>query len=110
MTPYLQGIAIQSDILYPNDFYSFTRRPLFLVIDSTESTLFRHICNTAPIVLLMSPSESIVPTAKGSLFTLFLSNPSIAFCMACNITSLSADQHKLMVAEMSKIESTWFFK
>ncbi len=67
--------------LYPGDLFPFTRRPLFLVVDSDNSSAFASLCqnsNTSspygggggggggsgfeqPLVVLMSPQET--PTA-----------------------------------------------
>lgn len=45
--------------LYPGDLYPFTRRPLFIVIDSDNSFVFAHIPKYfgQPLVILMSPQD-----------------------------------------------------
>ena len=49
--------------VHPGDLQPFTRRPLFLVIDSDNSSAFRFMTQQfdQPLVVLMSPQE--VPTA-----------------------------------------------
>ncbi|XP_037035469.1 protein SCAI isoform X3 [Bradysia coprophila] len=77
--------------LYPGDLYPFTRRPMFIIIDSDNSFVFQHVPRYfgQPLVVLMSPQD--VPTAfqdfqhHGSLFTLFLHSPLTAFCYVCNV-------------------------
>ncbi|XP_037905644.1 protein SCAI isoform X3 [Hermetia illucens] len=78
--------------LYPGDLYPFTRRPLFIIIDSDNSFVFQHIPRYfgQPLVVLMSPQD--VPSAfqidvqhHGSLFTLFLHSPLTALCYVCNV-------------------------
>jgi len=49
--------------LYPGDLYPFTRRPLFLVIDSDNSFVFQHMPRYfgQPLVILMSPQDIPAP-------------------------------------------------
>lgn len=81
--------------LYPGDLYPFLRRPLFLIVDSDNSTAFQHIPRFfgQPLVVLMSPEECPPPfhdqQHKGSLFTLFLHCPLTAICLISNIIELS---------------------
>ncbi|XP_049545809.1 protein SCAI isoform X1 [Anopheles darlingi] len=78
--------------LYPGDLYPYTRRPLFIIIDSDNSFVFQHIPRYfgQPLVILMSPQD--VPASyqvdlqhHGSLFTLFLHSPMTAICYICNV-------------------------
>ncbi|XP_055845642.1 protein SCAI isoform X2 [Episyrphus balteatus] len=82
----------ENHCLYPGDLYPFTRRPLFIIIDSDNSFVFQHIPRYfgQPLVILMSPQD--VPPAfqtdvqhHGSLFTLFLHSPLTALCYVCNV-------------------------
>ncbi|KAI9587656.1 protein SCAI isoform X2 [Glossina fuscipes] len=82
----------ENHCLYPGDLYPFTRRPLFIIIDSDNSFVFQHIPRYfgQPLVILMSPQD--VPPAfqaevqhHGSLFTLFLHSPLTALCYICNV-------------------------
>ncbi|KAI4471920.1 protein scai [Holotrichia oblita] len=84
----------EAHCLYPGDLYPFTRRPLFVIVDSDNSFVFQHIPRYfgQPLVTLMSPQD--IPPAfhdqqhNGSLFTLFLHSPLTAFCYCCNLTSI----------------------
>lgn len=103
----------EAHCLYPGDLYPFTRRPLFVIVDSDNSFVFQHIPRYfgQPLVTLMSPQDT--PPAflgncyiktfilnmstnvlcadqqhNGSLFTLFLHSPLTAFCYCCNLTSI----------------------
>ncbi|XP_012256360.1 protein SCAI [Athalia rosae] len=80
--------------LYPGDLYPFTRKPLFVVVDSDNSFVFQQIPRYfgQPLMVLMSPQDT-PPTLRdlrhgGSLFTLFLHAPLAAFCLICNVGSL----------------------
>ncbi|XP_026761617.1 protein SCAI [Galleria mellonella] len=81
--------------LHPGDLYPFTRRPLFIIIDSDNSYVFQHIPRHfgQPLVILMSPLELPSPfhdrRQQGSLFTLFLHSPLTAFSYCCDIHNLS---------------------
>lgn len=45
--------------LYPGDLVPFTRRPLFMIIDSDNSFIFQNMPRhfSQPLVILMSPME-----------------------------------------------------
>ncbi|XP_029675288.1 protein SCAI [Formica exsecta] len=80
--------------LYPGDLYPFTRKPLFVVVDSDNSFVFQQIPRYfgQPLMVLMSPQD-VPPTLRdlrhgGSLFTLFLHAPLAAFCLICNVGTL----------------------
>ncbi|CAG2180636.1 unnamed protein product [Oppiella nova] len=81
--------------LYPGDLYPFLRRPVFLIVDSDNSTAFQHMPRFfgQPLVALMSPEECPPPfhdqQHKGSLFTLFMHCPLTAVCLVSNIIELS---------------------
>lgn len=80
--------------LYPGDLYPFTRKPLFVVVDSDNSFVFQQIPRYfgQPLMVLMSPQDT--PSTlrdvrhSGSLFTLFLHAPLAAFCLICNVGNL----------------------
>ncbi|KAL9544317.1 hypothetical protein MBANPS3_007693 [Mucor bainieri] len=84
--------------LHPADLVPFTRKPLFLIVDSDHSTEFRHMPNVfdQPVMCLMSPVEypsSVQDKSEiGSLFTLFLHTPLLGFCSVSDIGNL--DQQK----------------
>ncbi|OAD02142.1 hypothetical protein MUCCIDRAFT_40549, partial [Mucor lusitanicus CBS 277.49] len=84
--------------LHPADLVPFTRKPLFLIVDSDHSTEFKHMPNVfdQPVMCLMSPVEypsSVQDKSEiGSLFTLFLHTPLLGFCSVSDIGNL--DQQK----------------
>ena len=89
----LQG-GKEPHCLYPGDLYPFTRKPLFVVVDSDNSFVFQQIPRYfgQPLMVLMSPQDA-PPGLRdlrhaGSLFTLFLHSPLAAFCLICNVASL----------------------
>lgn len=53
--------------LHPGDIYPFTRRPLFVIIDSDNSFAFQNIPKYfgQPLVTLMSPQDT-PPTFQGT--------------------------------------------
>lgn len=81
--------------LYPGDLYPFTRKPLFVVVDSDNSFVFQQIPRYfgQPLMVLMSPQDTPATLRDlrhgGSLFTLFLHAPLAAFCLICNVGSLA---------------------
>ncbi|XP_043476429.1 protein SCAI isoform X2 [Leptopilina heterotoma] len=81
--------------LYPGDLYPFTRKPLFVVVDSDNSFVFQQIPRYfgQPLMVLMSPQDTPSNLRDlrhgGSLFTLFLHAPLAAFCLICNVGSLA---------------------
>ncbi|KAJ1554066.1 hypothetical protein HK405_006110, partial [Cladochytrium tenue] len=95
-----KGDADQTSLihsLHPADLVPFTRKPLFLLLDSNNSTAFIDIPRefNQPLVVLMSPTEypsSIKDTTQiGSLFTLFLHSPIKAFAFVSDLAELQAD-------------------
>eukprot|EP00095_Tigriopus_kingsejongensis_P009832 maker-scaffold21_size687808-snap-gene-1.16 protein:Tk09832 transcript:maker-scaffold21_size687808-snap-gene-1.16-mRNA-1 annotation:"hypothetical protein TcasGA2_TC003262" len=80
--------------LHPGDLQPFTRRPMFLVVDSDNSVAFGRLQRIfdQPLIVLMSPQET--PTAfqddrhKGSLYTLFLHSPLSGFAFITNIVDI----------------------
>jgi hypothetical protein len=88
------GTLKEMHCLHPGDLYPFTRKPLFIIIDSDNSSAFEHWPNLfgQPLVCLLSPEE--IPTSlqdqhqKGNIFTLFLHSPLMAFCHVVNIVDV----------------------
>lgn len=79
--------------LYPGDLNPFLRKPLFLIVDSDNSSAFSRLPRNfgQPLLVLMSPEEYPSPFHdhhKGSLFTLFLHSPLTAICYVSNIIEL----------------------
>ncbi|XP_041368658.1 protein SCAI-like [Gigantopelta aegis] len=88
------GTLKEMHCLHPGDLYPYTRKPLFLIVDSDNSSAFQNYPNLfgQPLVCLLSPEQ--VPTTmqdqhqKGNLFTLFLHSPLMALCYVCNIVDI----------------------
>ncbi|KAA8530813.1 hypothetical protein F0562_005563 [Nyssa sinensis] len=91
-----------SNNLYPGDIIPFTRRPLFLIIDSDNSHAFKVLHGaergeTAALFLsplkpaFKSPTGADV-TQKGSQFTMFLTAPLQAFCQLVGLASSDNDK------------------
>ncbi|VVC86287.1 unnamed protein product [Leptidea sinapis] len=81
-------------LLYPGDLNPFTRRPLFIIIESNCSHLMQNISHhfNQPLVILLSAQE--LPSClndrnyQGNLLTLFLHNPLMGFCTSCELYSI----------------------
>eukprot|EP00257_Ricinus_communis_P022611 XP_015582392.1 protein SCAI [Ricinus communis] len=90
-----------SNALYPGDIIPFTRRPLFLIIDSDSSHAFKVLHGAErgePVALLLSPLKQtfrnlsdVSTTHSGSQFTFFLTAPLQAFCQMVGLTSVDID-------------------
>ncbi|KAA8520353.1 hypothetical protein F0562_014609 [Nyssa sinensis] len=120
--------------IFPCDIIPFTRRPLFLVIDSDSSKTFMAINGAEkgePAVMLLSPSSSSpMPAAvdsshhpSGSLFTSFLTAPLQALCLllgfsgsdiemdmynkAEKLLSLSLNDWGSMLATSDNLDPAW---
>ncbi|KAJ6651905.1 hypothetical protein lerEdw1_015927 [Lerista edwardsae] len=80
--------------LHPGDLYPFTRKPLFIIVDSSNSVAYKNFTNLfgQPLVCLLSPTA--YPKAlqdqsqRGSLFTFFLNNPLMAFLFVSGLSSM----------------------
>nr|XP_033818027.1 protein SCAI isoform X2 [Geotrypetes seraphini] len=80
--------------LHPGDLYPFTRKPMFVIVDSSNSVAYKNFTNLfgQPLVCLLSPT--VYPKAlqdqsqRGSLFTLFLNNPLMAFLFVSGLSSM----------------------
>ncbi|KAL4599231.1 hypothetical protein ACB092_11G113000 [Castanea dentata] len=95
--------------IYPSDFVPFTRRPLFLIIDSDNSEAFKAIVGAEkgePVAMLLSPSSSSPIAAadssrhtSGRLFTIFLTAPLQAFCLLLGHSGSDIDMDLFSKAE-----------
>ncbi|KAI3826869.1 hypothetical protein L1987_00928 [Smallanthus sonchifolius] len=121
------------NMVYPSDLLPFTRRPLFLIIDSDSSKVFQAI-NMAqkgePVAILLSPAVSFPihgaidsPLPSGSQFTSFLTVPLQALIVllgisgsdiqtenlnkAHKILSLSLNKWGEMLASSDTIHPVW---
>ncbi|KAJ3035830.1 hypothetical protein HDV00_003365 [Rhizophlyctis rosea] len=98
--------------LHPQDLVPFTRKPMFLIVDSTNSTAFKEFSKVfnQPLVCLLSPTEypsTIKDTTQiGSLFTLFLHAPVKAFAFVSDTTEMSAEVWNKCVVHIQGVEKT----
>ncbi|KAI9365026.1 protein SCAI, partial [Pilaira anomala] len=96
--------------LHPADLIPFTRKPLFLIVDSNNSTEFRNMPNVfdQPVMCLMSPVEypsSVQDKSEiGSLFTLFLHTPLLGFCSVSDIGNLDQQNWDACVQKIGMME------
>ncbi|XP_076020078.1 protein SCAI isoform X3 [Genypterus blacodes] len=80
--------------LHPGDLFPFTRKPLFVIVDSSNSAAYKNFTNMfgQPLVCLLSPTvypKSVQDQSqRGSLFTLFLYCPLLAFSSVCGLNSV----------------------
>lgn len=96
--------------LHPADLVPFTRKPLFLIVDSSNSIAFNNILNVfgQPLLILMSPVEypsSVQDRSEiGSLFTLFLHTPLLGFCLVSDIGDLDTnwDECVILITDMEQ--------
>ncbi|KAJ8769592.1 hypothetical protein K2173_005195 [Erythroxylum novogranatense] len=97
------------NVLYPGDIIPFTRRPLFLIIDSDSSHAFKVLHGAErgeTAALLLSPVRSVLKepsnvgtTHHGSQFTFFLTAPLQAFCQMVGLTFPHDDTDLYKMAE-----------
>ncbi|KAG0484897.1 hypothetical protein HPP92_008976 [Vanilla planifolia] len=97
--------------LYPCDLIPFTRKPLFLIIDSNSSHAFKGIYRQEKgdtIAILLSPASSApnVSASKDSVngqgvsqFTLFLTAPVQAFSILLGVSGMCMDKEIYKSAE-----------
>jgi hypothetical protein len=102
--------------LYPGDIIPFTRRPIFLIIDSDNSHAFKVIHGEErgePAALLLSPLNQTFneqnQNPNGSQFTFFLTAPLQAFCHLVGLNGTqSSDNDSEMYNEAESIISSMF--
>ncbi|CAG8562859.1 4802_t:CDS:10 [Acaulospora colombiana] len=98
--------------LHPDDLVPFTRKPMFLIIDSNNSTAFSNfpMVFNQPFLCLMSPTEyptSISDTSQiGSLFTLFLHAPLLGFAFISGISKMDLEDWEKCVNLVCEAEMT----
>nr|XP_018675117.1 PREDICTED: protein SCAI homolog isoform X2 [Musa acuminata subsp. malaccensis] len=105
-----------SNNLYPDDLVPFTRKPLFLIIDSDSSRAFKTIHGAergeASALLLshekpLSVSETDL-TSSGSQFTYFLTAPLQAFCQLVGLSpDVEADIYSNAESLLSSALAEW---
>ncbi|XP_045824568.1 protein SCAI isoform X1 [Trifolium pratense] len=89
-----------SNNLYPGDLIPFTRKPLFLIIDSDNSHAFKELHGAErgeTAAIFLSPLRPIfknpadVNVHNGSQFTFFLTAPLSAFCQMIGLIPNESD-------------------
>jgi hypothetical protein len=96
--------------LHPQDLIPFTRKAMFVIIDSNNSVAFKDFPKVfdQPFTCLMSPIEypsSIKDTTQvGSLFSLFLHCPVKAFAFISELTQMSESVWNQLVEDLSLLE------
>ncbi|CAN4114873.1 unnamed protein product [Withania somnifera] len=104
-----------SNNLYPGDLIPFTRRPLFLIIDSNNSDAFKVLHGAErgeKSAFFLSPlrpsfkNPGTDVTQSGSQFTFFLAAPLQAFCQL--VCLVSSDKDMDCYDEAESIISTAF--
>ncbi|KAG0028881.1 hypothetical protein BGZ82_008221 [Podila clonocystis] len=99
-----------SHCLHPGDLLPFTRKPMFLIVDSNNSVAFAEMPRVFnhPFMSLLSPAEypvSIPDTTQvGGLFTLFLHAPLLAFSFISGISQISPDTWEQCAGLISQAE------
>ncbi|KAG2178373.1 hypothetical protein INT44_001525 [Umbelopsis vinacea] len=97
--------------LYPGDLIPFTRKPMFLIVDSNNSLAFKDMVNVfdQPFMAILSPIEypsSVQDKSEiGSLFTLFLHAPLLGFCAVSDIGNLEQTVWNQCVVRVNEIEA-----
>ncbi|KAL8542520.1 hypothetical protein ACS0TY_003400 [Phlomoides rotata] len=107
--------------IYPSDLLPFTRRPLFLIIDSENSKAFKAVSGAEkgePAAILLSPASSLpLPAVEssrqpsGSMFTSFLTAPLQSFILLLGFTGsdiekdLYSTAEKLLQSSLNKLGS-----
>ncbi|XP_068650897.1 uncharacterized protein [Aristolochia californica] len=109
------------NFLCPGDLIPFTRKPLFLIVDSENSHTFKAIHGMEKgerTAMLLSPS-SPSPAAAGdgiqlpdvNQFTVFLTAPLQAFCMLLGLPGTNIEKETYWMAEklLSSLFNNWGF-
>ncbi|GER57380.1 hypothetical protein STAS_35181 [Striga asiatica] len=110
-----------TNCIYPSDLLPFTRRPLFVIIDSENSKAFKAMSGAEkgePVAVLLSPATSLpLPAVEsyrqsnGSLFTSFLTAPLQSFVLLLGFSGsdiendLYSGADKLLQSSLSKLGS-----
>ncbi|CAF0781989.1 unnamed protein product [Brachionus calyciflorus] len=109
-------LSKETHCIYPGDLYAFSRKPMFLIVDSMNSFAFKNFPNLfgQPFLSLLSPTHlpnifQEKQNQHGSLLTLFLFNPLFGFCYVCNISNItgivyskSQDQISAIIIEIAR--------
>ncbi|KAJ1926478.1 hypothetical protein IWQ60_003753 [Tieghemiomyces parasiticus] len=83
-----------ANCLHPADLVPFTRKAMFLVVESTNSIAYKSLPRlfNQPFLCLMSPVEYHQNDSAqlGHLFTLFLHSPALGLLALCGIAELES--------------------
>jgi hypothetical protein len=87
-----QDSIIRTSTLHPGDLVPYTRKPLFLIVDSPTALAYEVVPRPfgQPMVIFMSP-PSLPPHCHPSVLTLFLHAPVRAFCLVSNLTQTTQE-------------------
>ncbi|KAJ3333869.1 hypothetical protein HDU76_002195 [Blyttiomyces sp. JEL0837] len=77
--------------LHPNDLVPFTRKPMFLIVDSTNSIAFKVVKQLALSSFRDLFLQRFHSTQIGSLFTLFLHSPLKAFALISDLAEMPSE-------------------
>ncbi|CAA0820702.1 Protein of unknown function (DUF3550/UPF0682 [Striga hermonthica] len=116
-----RGHGGSTNCIYPSDLLPFTRRPLFVIIDSENSKAFKVLSGSEkgePVAVLLSPATSLLLPAvessrqsNGSLFTSFLTAPLQSFVLLLGFSGsdmendLCSKADKLLQSSLSELGS-----
>ncbi|KAJ1950099.1 hypothetical protein IWQ62_006629 [Dispira parvispora] len=85
-----------SNCLHPADLLPFTRKPMFMVVESNNSVCFQGVPRVfnQPFLCLMSPTSYVQPNTSqvGNLFTLFLHMPILGLLSVTGVNQMDAEQ------------------
>ncbi|KAK9696573.1 hypothetical protein K7432_012398 [Basidiobolus ranarum] len=94
--------------LHPEDITPFTRKPLFLVVDSSNSSAFKNVLTpfNQPFMCLLSPTECPIKDISqvGNLFTLFLHSPLLGFSFVSQNTQVTSQDWAQCTELVSSLE------
>ena len=100
------------ECLFYTDLITFTRKPLFLIVESDRSASFNSLPMSRygqPIMCILAPSKVAVmsdfSSSSGSWFTLFLYNPLLAVaCLKTSRFTLSGKECEAMNSIIENVE------
>ncbi|RKP10525.1 protein SCAI [Thamnocephalis sphaerospora] len=103
-----EEIVISRACLYPGDLQAYTRKPLFLVVDSDNSTVYRALLPLfgQPLLCLLSPTQcpNKALARFGSLYTLFLHSPLLAFATVADISATTQEIWHTALQHIDQLE------
>ncbi|KAJ2707048.1 hypothetical protein FB645_001024 [Coemansia sp. IMI 203386] len=96
--------------LHPADLIPYTRKPFFLIVESTSSAAYKNIPNlfNQPLLCLLSPSSYPITSNSGSIYTFFLHSPVTAFCIISHISTVSKTKWKELQSLFDQFEDRVF--